>query len=325
MRQRSRIDVLTWALCCALVLLTACGGTGGSAPATSPSPTSPSPTPQPAPVQPTTQQSFVVMVVEENHAYEQVIGNSSMPYLNSLAQQGALATQYYADAHPSIGNYFALTTGAVQTNDNNFPGPVSADNLVRQINASGKTWRVYAEDLPSAGYLGGDVGNYEKHHNPFAYFSDVVNDPNQAAKIVPLTQLAIDLSAWTLSDFVFVLPNAINDGHACPAGMVCTDNDLVARADQWLQTNISPLLATSRFQSSGLILITFDESNIADIRNGGGRVPLIAFGPKAKAGSQSAMLYKHENTLKTVCVVLSLASCPGPAASMSAEDDLIQH
>ena len=320
MRKQLAIDLLTWPLCLGLLLLTSCGGTGAGSPATSPNPTS-----QPAPVQPVAPQNLVVMVVEENHSYEQVIGNSVMPYLNSLAQQGGLATQYYADAHPSIGNYFALTTGAVQTNDNNFPGPVSADNLVRQINASGKTWKAYAEDLPSPGYLGTTVGNYEKHHNPFAYFSDVINDPNQAAKIVPITQLATDVGADSLSDFVFVLPNAINDGHSCPSGMVCTDGDLLARADQWLKTTISPLLATSRFQSSGLLLITFDESNIADIRNGGGRVPLIALGPKAKAGSQSATLYKHENTLKTVCVVLGLATCPGPAASMSAEDDLIQH
>lgn len=320
MNKQLAIDLLIWPLCFGLVLVTSCGGTGAS-----PTMSSPGPTAQPAPVQSAAAHNFVVMVVEENHAYEQVIGNSAMPYLNSLAQQGALATQYYADMHPSIGNYFALTAGAVQTNDNNFPGPVSADNLVRQINASGKTWKAYAEDLPSPGYLGTTVGNYEKHHNPFAYFSDVVNDPNQSAKIVPLTQLAADLSAGALSDFVFVLPNAINDGHSCPSGTVCTDNDLLARADQWLKANISPLLVTSRFQSSGLLLITFDESNIADIRNGGGRVPLIAFGPTAKAGSQSVTLYKHENTLKTVCVVLDLAICPGSAASMNAEDDLVQH
>jgi len=319
LRQVSRIDVLTWALSCALLLLTACGGTGVSSPVSSPNPN-----PQPAPAQPVAQQSLVIIVVEENHAYEQIIGNSVMPYLNSLAQQGALATQYYANAHPSIGDYFALTTGAVQTSDNNFPGPLSADNLVRQINASGKTWKAYVEDLPSSGYLGTTVGNYEKHHNPFAYFSDVVNDANQAAKIVPITQLATDVGAAAISDFIFILPNAIDDGHSCLAGTVCNDNYLLARADQWLKTTISPLLAISRFQSSGLLLITFDESNVADIRNGGGRVPLIAFGPKSKAASQSATLYKHENTLKTVCVVLGLPACPGPAASMSPESDLIQ-
>jgi hypothetical protein len=269
------------------------------------------------------QRAMVVMLVEENHAYEQVMGNAAMPYLNSLAQQGGVATQYYANMHPSLPNYFALTTGATQTNDNNFPGPVTADNLARELIASGKTWKVYAEDLPSPGYLGTTVGNYIKHHNPFAYFSDVVNSPSQAANIVPFTQFASDVSTGSLSDFIFIVPNVADDSHEC-IGFVCNDNDVLIRADQWLKTNIAPLVATPRFQSSGLLLITFDEANLADLRNGGGRVALIAVGPKAKAGVQSSTFYKHENTLKTVCVVLGLASCPGPAASVSAETDLIQ-
>src|SRR5690349_6197130 len=276
MHQQARIAVLLWSLYSAL-LLTSCGGTGGTTAGSSPAPSA-----QPVPGQSTAQHNFVVMVAEENHSYEQVIGNSSMPYLNSLAQQGALATQYYADTHPSIGNYFALTTGAVQTNDNNFPGPVSADNLARELAASGKTWKVYAEDLPSPGYLGSSVGNYEKHHNPFAYLSDVVSNPSQAANIVPLTQWMSDLNAGALPDFAFLLPNSIDDCHSCPAGTLCSDNELLGRADQWLKANIAPLLASARFQSSGLLLITFDESDAADVRNGGGRVPLIAIGPKAR-------------------------------------------
>src|SRR5437764_4262520 len=59
----------------------------------------------------------VVLVVEENHSYSDIIGNSGMPYLNSLASQYGLATQYYADTHPSIGNYFMLTTGQLVSND----------------------------------------------------------------------------------------------------------------------------------------------------------------------------------------------------------------
>jgi len=318
MNQQARMAVLLWPLGSA-ILLSSCGATHAA-------PSSPSVGPQPTPTQPSAaQQSLVVMVVEENHSYEEVIGNSAMPYLNSVAQQGALATQYYADTHPSIGNYFTLTTGAMQTNDDNFPGPLSADNLARELTASGKTWKVYAEDLPSAGYLGDDVGNYEKHHNPFAYFIDIVNNSSQAANIVPFAQLTSDMSAGKLPDFVFVLPNALDDGHSCPSGAVCSDGDLLGRADQWLKTNISPLLATSRFQSNGVLLITFDESVIADLRNGGGRVPLIAFGPKAKASAQSATSYKHENTLKTICVLLGVSSCPGPAASVDSEDDLVQH
>src|SRR5260370_15906836 len=61
--------------------------------------------------------SHVFIVLEENHSYSSVIGSSSMPYLNSLATKYGLATQYYANTHPSIGNYFMLT--AEQNNTNN--------------------------------------------------------------------------------------------------------------------------------------------------------------------------------------------------------------
>jgi acid phosphatase len=268
---------------------------------------------------------MVVIVVEENHSFEQVIGSPAMPYLNSLTQQGALATQYYAMMHPSIPNYFALTSGGTWTTDDNFPGPLSADNLVRQINAAGKKWKSYAEDLPSPGYLGTTMGSYIQHHNPFVYFSDVVSDPRQAANVVPFTQFAADLNAGALPDFSFVVPNALDDAHNCPAGVTCSDNDLLSRADQWLQANIGPLLPAPQFQKRGLLLIVFDESTLSDMRNGGGRVPLIAIGPWAKAGAQSAATYNHMNTLRSICEVLALPSCPGAAASMSGEEDLIQH
>ena len=67
----------------------------------------------------------VVMVLEENHSYSEVVGNSAMPYLNSLAAQYGLATQYFANTHPSIGNYFMLTTGQLVTNDDAFTGTLA--------------------------------------------------------------------------------------------------------------------------------------------------------------------------------------------------------
>jgi acid phosphatase len=265
-----------------------------------------------------------VLVVEENQAFEDVIGSSAMPYLNSLVQGGALATQYYANAHPSISNYFQLTTGSMQTLDNNFPGPVSADNLAHELIAAGKSWKTYAEDLPSPGYLGGDVAHYIKHHNPFAYFSDVVSNPAQAANIVPFTQFAADLGAGALPVFSIVIPSAIDDGHDCPTVSPCTMNDVLTQADNWLKSNIAPLLSNAQFQRNGLLLITFDESKITDLRNGGGRVALIAAGPKARAGAQSTTFYQHENTLRTICDELNLSTCPGAAANARPETDLVQ-
>jgi acid phosphatase len=88
-----------------------------------------------------------VIVVEENEGNSSVIGSSSMPYLNALADRYGLAVNYYANTHPSIGNYFWLTTGQQITNDSNFVGPVSVDNIVRQLNVA------FIRREPSADWL----------------------------------------------------------------------------------------------------------------------------------------------------------------------------
>src|SRR5205823_3311539 len=127
----------------------------------------------------------------------EVIGSSSMPYLNSLASQYGLATNFYANAHPSAPNYFMLTTGQPVTFDDSYEQTVKADNVVRELVAKGKTWKSYAEALPSVGYLGTDVYPYIQHHNPFVFFSEVVNSTAQQNNIVPFTQFATDLANGT--------------------------------------------------------------------------------------------------------------------------------
>src|SRR6266446_1569738 len=79
------------------------------------------------------QAGHVFIVIEENHDYADVIGSSLMPYLNRLAQQYGLATQYYANTHPSIGNYFMLGTGQIITNNDTYSTIVTVDNVVRRL------------------------------------------------------------------------------------------------------------------------------------------------------------------------------------------------
>jgi acid phosphatase len=304
------------ALISAAVLCSAgCGSTGANGtPAASGA--------SPAPVSGSAQ-AKVVMIVEENASYEQVIGGSSMPYFNSLVAQGALATEDYADVHPSIGNYLMLTSGKVETLLDDSTDVFSDDNLARELNAAGRSWKVYAEDIPQAGYLGGDNGLYLRHHNPFVYYSDVANNPAQAAKIVPFTQFSPDLNAGALPDFSFVIPNAVHDAHTC-ATAGCADADRLSAADQWLQANVPSLLGSPQFSANGLLLILFDESQLVDVRHVGGHIALIAVGPKAKSGSRSSTLYQHENTLKTVCAEMGLTTCPGAGAGAAAETDLLR-
>ncbi len=275
-----------------------------------PTPTpSPSPTPVPAPG---TQLGKVVLVVEENSSYSSVIGSSAMPYLNSLASQYGLATQYYADTHPSIGNYMMMTTGQIITNNDSFNGPVSVDNIVRHLLAAGKTWKAYEESLPSVGYTGGDALPYLHRHDPLSYFTDVVNSSVQQLNLVPFTQFATDLNANQLPDFSFVTPNMNNDAHNGP----------LSQADAWLQTNIAPLLNNADFQKNGLLIIVFDEAATSDSTHGGGRVAMVAVGPLVKKG-QSTTLYQHENLLKTIALYLGIDPNIGAAGSAAAITDLV--
>src|SRR5437667_11561795 len=137
----------------------------------------------------TSQFGHVFIVTEENTDYVDVT-SSSMPYLTGLAAQSGLATQYYANTHPSIGNYFELSTGQVLTNDDGSSTIENVPNIVRSLVAAGKTWKSYAESIPNACYLGGDTGNYARKHNVFALLSDVANDPTgKACNSVPFTQV----------------------------------------------------------------------------------------------------------------------------------------
>ncbi len=262
----------------------------------------------------------VFIVVEENHGYSEVVGNSSMPYLNSLIANYGLATNYVADTHPSIGNYMVLATGQILTNDDSqTPSsfPVSDDNIVRELVAAGKTWKSYAEDLPSVGYTGGDSGNYAVRHNPPAYLTDVQNSSTEVMNLVPFTEFASDLAGGSLPNFSFIVPNVCDDAHDCS----------LSTADSWLQTNIDPLIKSPVFQANGLLLIVFDEdSNTggssctdSDVQSGtwcGGQVAAVVVSPLlVSAGFQSSVSYHHESLLRLMEQGLGVTVFPGLSSS----------
>ena len=267
--------------------------------------------------------THVAVVVLENQDYSNIIGNANMTFLNSLASHNSLSRQYFANTHPSIGNYFMMTTGQIISNDDAFSGTVSSDNIARELTNAGKTWKVYAENLPSQGYTGDDVYPYLKHHNPFAYFSDVIGT-SQTNNLVPFSQLSSDLSANSLPNFLFIVPNAQNDMHDCPAGFsTCTLADKAANTDSWLQNNLSGLLANSNFQSSGFLVITFDESE-TDSTNGGGRVATILVGPRVKQAFASDNTYQHQNLLRTALEALGVTTLPGTASGAASMSEFLQ-
>jgi acid phosphatase len=260
--------------------------------------------------------NHVVVVLEENHSYSSVVGSSAMPYFNSLASQNVLATQYYANTHPSIGNYLELTAGQIITNNDGYSATISADNIVRHMLTAAKTWKSYAQSLPSVGYTGGDVYPYIRHHNPLSYFSDVVNSSVQRLNLVPFTHFATDLNNNQLPNFSFIAPDQHNNAHDCPAGMsTCSDAQKLAAADAFLKANIAPLLSNPAFQQDGILIILFDESFSTDTAHGGGHVAALMLGPNVKKGYKSTTLYQHQNMLRTVMDALGMKTYPGAAAT----------
>jgi acid phosphatase len=247
--------------------------------------------------------------MEENQSYSTVVGSSAWPNLNHLLATGALATNYYADTHPSIGNYFMLTTGQILTNDDSSTTVYSADNIARRMLSSSVSFRIYAEGI-TRGYLGGNTGLYLIRHNPFAMLSDIADSPTVANTVLwPFSQLAVDLNAHALPAFTFIVPDVNDDAH----------NGSPQQADSWLQTNvIIPLSADPAFQAGGdgVLIIDFDEAATSDTAHGGGHVSPVLWGPGVKVAYRqaSSTVYQHESMLATIMELLNLPSPPGNAA-----------
>lgn len=253
----------------------------------------------------------VILVMEENQSYSTVVGNTtSWPALNTLIAHGALPTNYYADSHPSIGNYFMLTAGQLLTTDDNSTQVWNVDNIARRMLASSVSFRVYAEGIPQ-GYVGGDTGLYLIRHNPFAMLSDIASNPEVATQTIwPFTQFAADLANGALPEFSYIVPDIDDDAHT----------GTPQQADAWLQSNlVTPLSNAPAFQpgGDGILIVDFDEAATSDSAHGGGHVSPVFWGPLVQSGyvQTSATLYQHESMLRTIMEALSLANPPGAAAT----------
>jgi phospholipase C len=253
--------------------------------------------------------SNVFLIVEENHSFSDVVGNrKEMPYLNQLIRKYAVATQYFANTHPSLPNYLWLTAGSADGFTRDVCGhgfTVSADNIVRELAGAGVSWKAYEDSLPSVGYPGCGLGEYVEKHDPIAYLSDVQNNSVQLDKIVPFTEFATDLAGGTLPQFSFITPNLQHDAH----------DGTLSQADAWLKGNFRKLLKSEMFEpgGSGLLIIVFDEGT--NNAHGGGQIPWIAIGPKVKKGYQSVTLYQHQSTLRLILKGFGVSTLPGAAAS----------
>lgn len=296
-------------LALSIVLTVTLAGCGGGTPSTTtPSPSQPAvtsaasasagqpgatSTPSASATPGTNRVQHVFLIVMENKEYGQIIGNSAAPYINKLASQYAVADAYYAVTHPSLPNYLALfggdTYGIRSDCTDCF---VDQPNLADSLDAAGKTWKSYQEDLPSPCFLGAQSGNYAMKHDPFLYFQDIRSNPTRCRNVVPLTQLTKDLAANQVPNFAWITPNLIHDMH----------NGTIAQGDSWLAGFVPKILASPAWKDGGVLVIVWDEgtTSLGCCGADGGRVPLLVISPTGPFGYRSPIPATHYFLLRAI-------------------------
>jgi acid phosphatase len=220
----------------------------------------------------------VVIVVEENHAYRQIIGSPAAPYINALAQQGALMTESFGIRHPSQPNYLALFSGATQgLTDDSCPHAFGGPNLGRELLDAGWSFAGYSESMPTNGFTGCGSGSYARKHNPWVNFTNLPPELNRTLAEFPTNFDALP----TVS---FVIPNLANDMH----------DGSVARGDAWLRAHWDAYVRWAQSHNS-LFILTWDE----DDRSETNHIATIFVGPMVQAGRYTGRI-NHYDVLRTL-------------------------
>lgn len=236
----------------------------------------------------------IVIIVDENRPFSALVNNPDAPYINQVMKQGSYTTNYKA---VSKNPYIALTSGSL-THIPNSCNPQIAKcqtlvaNITDEIEASGRTWDMYAESMPKSCDFK-DTKKYTVRHNPFLFYPSISGNAKQCKnQIVSFSDFQSDLDSRSLPNYSFISPNLCNDMHNCN----------IKTGDAWLAKNVPKILSSYAFtKQNSLLVITWDEGSKKD-----NKVLTIFLGPAAKRGYVSNRSYNHYSVLRTVESVWAL-------------------
>ncbi len=231
----------------------------------------------------------VVVVVLENKAASELVGNPAAPFLTRMAAHGMQLANSYAITHPSEPNYLALFSGSTHgLSSDACPVQFTGPNLAAALLMAGRTFTGYSESLPNAGYTGCSSGAYVRKHNPWVDFPALPESVNQ-----PMTAFPSDPSR--LPDLAFVIPNLDDDMH----------DGTIAQADQWLNAHLSGYLAWATSHNSAL-LVTTDE----DDSSAGNHITTLVAGAHVPTSTFPARV-NHYGVLRTLLDAFGLPAFAG--------------
>ena len=275
----------------------------------------------------------VWLIVMENQAQLNIIGNTVTPFLTQLAGHHAQAGNYSAVSHPSLPNYLALVSGSfndqqgraiaddasphwgLADNGGSRYGQLKRPSIADQLQAAGKTWKSYQQSLPDGSAYGLDqtlnpAGGplYAVKHNPFAYFASVQS--RGMANIVDFRRLQQDLKQGSVPNLSFVVPDICHDMHG--AAGCAQDDELLQTGDEQVRALYQSITSAPIWQHGhNLIIVVWDE----DDYSAANRVPCIVVANYPIAGGSDPTAYSHYSLLRSLEDGFGLAPYLGGAAS----------
>src|SRR6516164_6253223 len=275
-------------------------------PVPTPSPTpspSPSPTPSPSPSPTAVQTRFpgvplydhIVVVIEENKSYSDILAANPPYIMGTLYNIGAAMTNSYAVAHPSEPNYFALYAGDTFgiTDDNNYSEP--DPSLATILAANGLTFTGYVENSATNTQVSDGSTLATRKHNPWESF------PERTTVEQDFSAFPTNSAGYTqLPKVSFVIPNSNDDMHS----------GSISQGDTWLQNHLAGYAQWAVTHNS-LLIVTWDEDSSSE---GGGpttppdnQILTLLYGQHVSGSAPSNGRITHYNVLATI-----LAACGVP-------------
>lgn len=236
-----------------------------------------------------THPDHIIFIWFENKNYDSIVSSLHAPYINSLISGGTLFTNMFALTHPSYPNYVDFFSGdpnGITTDQCVSTSTLNTPNLYTQLNAKGRSFAWYSEDLPSQGSNICRAGDYVEKHNPTTIFANVPGEANK-----PFSAFPSDFSK--LENVVCISPNMMNDMH----------DGSITQGDDWLKNNLSSLIEWCKTHNS-VFVVYFDEND----RTGLNQIPVVAVGQHVKVNYKEAGLYDHYSWTKTICDMFSAST-----------------
>ena len=261
----------------------------------------------------------IIIMVDENHGYKQVVGSDNAPYINELIKAGALFTDSHGVGHPSQPNYIVLFSGNNQGVKNDIclekKTPFTTPNLGASLLEKGFTFKGYAQTMPSEGYLSckykkSTLTNeylYGRKHAPWVNWLGTKKNNFPDSLSLPMSNFPTDYNS--LPTVSFVIPDMDYDMHNTgKPGKAAA----IKRGDTWLKENLDNYIKWAQ-QHNSLFILTYDEDDLTKEN----QIPTLFVGPMVRPGTYSEKI-NHYNIFNTIEALYGLS------ADSSNNDTVIQ-